>query len=141
SVTKTSVYENGLVLSPRLLVRDGDIVSETWSLIMDNARFGPMLGADIQTIISCLDLGAELLQASVSHYGAAAVLGTMQYIVDADAERMTEALERIPDGDYTGEGLLDADGVSADDEYPIRVTLRKRGGHLEVDLSGTARQA
>ncbi|MGO2111478.1 MAG: hydantoinase B/oxoprolinase family protein [Pseudoclavibacter sp.] len=108
SVTKTSAYENGLVLSRRLLVRDGEILPETWSLIMDNARFGPLLGADILTVISCLDLGAELLQSSVEHYGADAVLGTMQYIVDADAERMTEALECIPDGESKGEGLLDA---------------------------------
>lgn len=141
SATKTSVYENGLVLSPRPLVRDDELVPETWSLIMDNVRFGEMLGADIQTIISCLKLGDELMRASIAHYGAAAVLGTMQYVVDADAERMTEALERLPDGDYSGEGLIDADGVSADEEFPVRVTLRKRGGHLEVDLSGTARQA
>lgn len=141
SATKTSVYENGLVLSPRLLVRGDQVVPETWSLIMDNVRFGEMLGADIQTIIACLRLGSDLMRASIAHYGADAILGTMQYMVDADAERMTEALERLPDGDYTGEGLLDADGVSADEEFPVRVTLRKRGGNLEVDLSGTSRQA
>jgi len=140
SVMKTSIYENGLVISPRPLVREGKLDVQTWSLIMDNARFGATIGDDIKTIISCLGLGNELMLAAVDHYGVAALQGTTRFMVDADAERMAEALGELPDGEWSSEGLIDADGIDAEEQYPVKVTLRKRGERLEIDLSGTARQ-
>jgi N-methylhydantoinase B len=141
SANKTSVYENGLVLSPRALFRGGAEVRETWSLISDNVRFNELIERDIRTLCACLDLGERLLQASLERHGVAALHGAMRYVCDADAERMTQALERLPDGVWHGEALVDCDGMDADEEYPVRATIRKCGGRIEVDLSGTARQA
>lgn len=141
SVTKTSVYENGLVLSPRALVKAGRPVRETWSLILDNARFGELLMRDMQTLCACLDLGERLLGDTLRRYGVAAVHGAMRYVCDADAERMTGALEALPDGTWHGAAMVDSDGMDASEEYPIRVAIKKRGSRIEVDLSGTARQA
>lgn len=141
SATKTSSYENGLVLSPRALMRRGEPVGETWTLIFDNVRFGGLLQRDMQTTIACLDLGERLLSETLQRYGRDAVLGAMRYVCDADAERMSDALAALPDGDWRGEALLDCDGMDAGEEFPVRCLLRKRGARLEVDLSGTARQA
>ncbi|HEV7631847.1 MAG TPA: hydantoinase B/oxoprolinase family protein [Steroidobacteraceae bacterium] len=141
SVTKTSSYENGLVLSPRALVKAGVPQRETWSLIIDNARFAPVLLRDMQTICDCLDLGEALIQASLTRYGYDALLGAMRYVCDADAERMTTALARIPDGQWKGEALVDCDGLDDKEEFPVRCTITKRGERIEIDLSGTARQA
>ncbi|MCL4738488.1 MAG: hydantoinase B/oxoprolinase family protein [Burkholderiaceae bacterium] len=141
STTKTSIYENGLVMSPRALMRGGKPVDETWTLIFDNVRFGMLLRRDMQTIIACLDLGERQLLESVVRYGRDAVLGAMRYACDADAERMADALASLPDGDWTGEALLDCDGIDDREEYPVRCTIKKRGARIEVDTSGTARQA
>ncbi|MFM1886827.1 MAG: hypothetical protein RL026_1984 [Pseudomonadota bacterium] len=141
SATKTSVYENGLVLSPRALMSAGEPVRETWSLFIDNARFAPLLVRDMQTIVACLDLGEELLLASLRRYGRDALLGTMRYVCDADAERMASALARIPDGTWHGEALVDCDGLDDSEEFPVRCSITKVGEHIEIDLSGTARQA
>lgn len=141
SATKTSIYENGLVMSPRALMSAGEPVRESWSLIIDNARFAPMLVSDMQTIIACLDLGEQLMKASLQRYGREAVLGTMRYVCDADAERITSALESIPDGRWHGEALIDCDGMDDSEEFPVRCTITKSGGRIEIDLSGTSRQA
>jgi N-methylhydantoinase B len=141
SATKTSVYENGIVMSPRALVKAGKPVRETWTLILDNVRFGELLTRDVQTIIACLDLGENLMRQSFERYGAKAVHGAMEYVADADAERIGEALEKLPDGEWRGEALVDCDGMDDTEEYPVRVLIKKRGSRLEVDLSGTARQA
>ncbi|MCL4181895.1 MAG: hydantoinase B/oxoprolinase family protein [Burkholderiaceae bacterium] len=141
STTKVSVYENGLVLSPRALMRAGKPVTETWTLIFDNVRFGALLRRDMQTIIACLDLGERQLLESMDRYGRAAVLGAMRYVCDADAERMADALAALPDGDWHGAALLDCDGMDDGEEYPVRCAIRKRGSRIEVDTSGTARQA
>ena len=141
STTKTNVYENGLVLSPRALILTGKPVEETWTLIFDNVRFAALLRRDMQTIIACLELGERQLLASMDRYGRDAVLGAMRYVCDADAERMTDALANLPDGDWQGAAMLDCDGMDASEEYPVRCSIRKRGARLEIDMSGTARQA
>lgn len=141
STTKSCLYENGLVLSPRALMRARKPVGETWTLIFDNARFGMLLQRDMQTIIACLDLGERQLMESMERYGREAVLGAMRYVCDADAERMADALAELPDGDWHGSALLDCDGIDDSEEYPVRCAIRKRGSRIEVDMSGTARQA
>ena len=141
SSTKMNSYENGLVMSPRLLMRAGKPVRETWNLIGDNARFGELLARDIKTLIACLHLGEDLLLQSVERYGCPAVQGAMQYMCDADAERIASAIAALPDGEWTGEGMVDADGLDDSEEYPVRVKIRKRADRLEVDVSDTARQA
>ena len=50
-------------------------------------------------------------------------------------------LESIPDGTWRGEAVVDCDGVDDSEEYRISVAVAKRGGRLEVDFSGTSRQA
>jgi N-methylhydantoinase B len=141
SSTKANTYENGLVLSPRLLLQGGKPVRETWNLIGDNVRFAELLARDMQTLIACLRMGESLLQESIRRYGVAAVQGAMDYRCDADAEQMAAAIAALPDGDWRGEAMVDADGRDATEEYPVRVLIRKRGDRLEVDVSDTARQA
>ncbi len=141
SVAKRTVYENGLVLSPRLLVKAGEPVPETWSLIFDNVRFGEILRPDMQTVCAELALGERLLLETVGRYGAGAVHGAMRYVCDAAAERIAEGIASMPDGSWVGEALVDCDGVDDTEEYRIRTRVTKHGGRLEVDFSGTSRQA
>ena len=141
TLTKRNVYEDGLVLSPRALYRGGEPVQETWSLIFDNVRFGAILFPDMQTICAELELGERLLRETLDRYGVDAVLGAMDYVCDASAERMSNALEAITDGDWEGEDTIDCDALDASEEYRVRVRVRKRRGRAEVDFSGTSRQA
>ena len=141
SVAKRTVYENGLVLSPRPLYRAGAAVQETWSLIFDNVRFGEILFPDMQTVCAELDLGERLLLETVERYGVGSVHGAMRYVCDAAAERVSVGLESVPDGTWRGEAVVDCDGVDDSEEYRISVAVAKRGGRLEVDFSGTSRQA
>ena len=48
---------------------------------------------------------------------------------------------KLPDGVYEAEDQLDADGIADDEPYVLHVKVTKRGHHVEVDLSGSSRQA
>jgi N-methylhydantoinase B len=141
SLAKRNVYENGLVLAPRALFHAGKPVHDTWSLIFDNVRFGEILAPDMLTVVAELERGEALLLETVERYGLQAVHGAMSYVCDAAAERMSRALEQIPDGTWTGEDIADCDAAADDEEYRVRVTIAKRGGRAEVDFSGSSRQA
>ena len=116
-------------------------MQETWSLIFDNVRFGSLMFPDMQTICANLELGERLLLETVERYGAEAVLGAIEYVCDAAAERMTLALAAIPDGEWEAEDFVDCDGIDDSESYRVHVRVTKRGGRAEVDLSGTSRQA
>jgi len=141
TLTKSNVYEDGLVLSPRALFKGGKPVPETWSLIFDNVRFGEILFPDMESICAELDLGERLFVETVERYGVEAAHGAMQYVCDASAERMQLALEAIPDGEWEGEDLADCDALDDAEEYLVCVKITKRGGRAEVDFSGSSRQA
>ncbi|OUS91377.1 hydantoinase B/oxoprolinase family protein [Rhodococcus sp. NCIMB 12038] len=141
SATKQNVYENGLVLSPRLLVRQGELVPESWNLIFDNVRMADVLYPDMRTICASLELGESLVLDAIDRYGVAAVHGTMRYVCDMGAERIANSLSVLPDGDWSATETIDCDGVDDTEEYRIEVALCKRGERLELDFSGTSRQA
>lgn len=141
SAAKHNVYENGLVLSPRLLVSEGVNVPETWNIIFDNVRMAEVLYPDMQTVCSSLELGEQLVRVSVDRYGLEAFHGAMRYAVDSAAERMASGVAELPDGDWEAEHAMDCDGVDDTEAYPVRVAIRKRGERIEIDLSGTYRQA
>lgn len=141
SAAKNNVYENGLVLSPRLLVSEGVNVPETWNIIFDNVRMAEVLYPDMQTVCSSLELGEQLVRESVDRYGLDAFHGAMRYAVDSAAERMASGMAELPDGDWEAEHAMDCDGVDDSESYPVRVAIRKRGERIEIDLSGTYRQA
>jgi len=141
SGTKKNVYENGLVLPPMLLFREGKPVKSTFSVFLDNVRMGGIILADLQTIHQSLVLADRLLTETLDRYGKDAYLGALDYRMDGSAEAMEQALLGVPDGIYKGEDRIDADGDSADEDYVVRVTINKRGPRVEIDLSGTSRQA
>ncbi|SAK87566.1 5-oxoprolinase (ATP-hydrolyzing) [Caballeronia pedi] len=141
SATKRNVYENGLVIPPMLLWSKGEPVRSTFSLIFDNSRFGGLLLPDFYSIAHQLELGERLVRENIARYGLQAFFGSLSYACDVSTERMRRAIERVPDGDYTGSALIDADGVDDSLDYRVNITLRKRGHRIEADLSGTSAQA
>ena len=141
SGTKSNVYENGLVIGPMLLFENDKPVRSTFSLVFDNTRFAGFLQPDFITMAEQLKLGERLLLESVDRYGEQAYRGTVRYCCDASAEAMEDAIETIPDGDYLVEESLDADGAGDDEPLVVRAKVVKRGRRVEVDLSGSSRQA
>ncbi len=142
SAHKFSVYENGLVLSPRALMKAGKPVNETWTLIFDNARFGELLRLDMQTIIACLSLGESLLQDSIARYGERRRARRHALCVSMPTPSAWPTPSRpCPMASGRARRWWIAMRWMISEEFPIRCTIRKHGSRIEVDLSGTARQA
>ena len=88
-----------------------------------------------------LELGERMILESIERYGLDAVLGAMPTSATPPPSAWRPRWRRIPDGDWVGEDLADADAVADDEEYRVRVRITKRGARAEVDFSGTSRQA
>ncbi|HTX07881.1 MAG TPA: hydantoinase B/oxoprolinase family protein [Solirubrobacteraceae bacterium] len=141
SPTKRSTYENGLVIPPMLMFEGDEPIRSTFSLIFDNARFGPIMLPDFLSIAAALRLGERFLLDAIERYGQDAYLGALTYATDVSAETLREAVSAIADGVYEGTDLIDCDGIDDSEQYLIKVKVTVVGSRIEVDLSGTSRQA
>lgn len=141
SGTKANVYENGLVIGPMLLFEHDKPVRSTFSLVFDNTRFAGLLQPDFMTMAEQLKLGEKLLLQSLERYGEDAFRGSIRYCCDASAEAMSDAIDKLPDGVYHAEEPIDADGAGDDEPIILRAKIVKHKGRVEVDTSGSSRQA
>lgn len=136
--SKLNRYEDGLALPPIRLFHEGEPQLDVVKLFMANTRFGPIIYNDMHTINACLAMGERLIHESIARYGREAYLGAIRYTDDASAETMERALQRLPDGIYDAQEVLDSDFLPQSPEYRIKMRINKRGKRAEVDLSGSS---
>ena len=131
--------EEGLVLGPVRLIRDGRWVAEVLARI-EKATGDPATSrGDFAAQASANRAGLARLALLVDRMGPAAFRAGLEALNDY-AERLAEtALEEIPDGEYRFEDRLDDDGQGHRD-LPVRVRIAKRPGRVEIDFTGTAGQ-
>ena len=137
-VTKRNRYEDGLAVPPMKLFSQGEPVAEVVKVFMANTRMGPLMYNEMHVINASLKMGEGLVLESIDKYGTDAYLGAIRYTDDVSAETMRLGLERLPDGVYEGEEILDTDFRPDSPPYRIKMRINKRGGRAEVDLSGTS---
>ncbi len=124
-----------------LLFEHDKPVRSTFSLVFDNTRFAGLLQPDFMTMAEQLKLGEKLLLQSLQRYGEDAFRGSIRYCCDASAEAMSDAIDKLPDGVYHAEEPIDADGAGDDEPIILRAKIVKHKGRVEVDTSGSSRQA
>lgn len=140
SVEKRSIWEEGLVLSGVPIYKGNKPFKPGFNLYFDNSRLPENMLGDIQALFQACRFAEHRLLEMVSKYGKEAFLECMEYALDYAERSMRNKLIEFPDGEYVGEDGLDAD-AAIDAPLRIRCRIRKQGGHMEVDFSGTTRQA
>lgn len=92
---------------------------------------------DLRAQQAALRHGQQRLRALVKRVGVEGTRADLLALKDAAAGAMVELLRRIPAGFYAFADSVDDDGSGARD-LPVRVTLRREGDRLTVDLSDSA---
>ncbi len=135
----TEIFQDGVVIPPVRLVREGKLEEDVLALILANVRTPEEREGDIAAQIAANRVGERRLLEIVSRYGLAE---TLRYTrgLQAYSERMTRAAIRgIPDGVYRFEDAMEDDGFGSG-PIPIRVAVRVRGERMRVDFTGSAPQ-
>lgn len=135
----SSLDEEGLVLPPTHLVRGGRLDEALLARIVAATGNATAVRGDFAAQVSANRAGLARLGELVHGLGGEAYRAALAAL-NAYAERLARsALAAIPDGDYRFTDYLDDDGQGNLD-LPIAVTVRARGGAVEVDFTGTAAQ-
>ena len=133
------IYQEGLRIPPVRLRRGGERSEDVWKLLLANVRTPEERAGDLDAQMAALHAGEIRLLELVERRGEERVLEAMEELV-AYADRLFLAgLEKIPEGRYEAEDVMDGDGFDAG-PVPIRVALEVGSDALILDFEGTADQ-
>ncbi len=132
----TTLAEEGVVISPTYLVRQGEPQWETIRQLFTTGKF-PTRNveenlADLNGGLASVRWGMEALQQLAQQHGADAVSHYMQKIESRTAHRMASCLKELKQTSYSATEFLD-DGS----QLKVRVTA-EQGNYLTVDFTGSA---
>ena len=127
--------EEGVVIPPFYLVRDGEANWEGMGDILTKAPFPSRAPdenlCDIKAALASCVSGEEQLLTLVEEYGPGRVTYYMQALRKHASTRMRATLKAFPDGRYEAVEHLD-------DGSPLQVLVDKQGDRCHIDFSGTA---
>jgi 5-oxoprolinase (ATP-hydrolysing) len=129
-----TLEEEGVVLSPFLLVRGGSFEEQRVRAALLGARYPARSPddnvADLEAMVAANRAGESLLQELVARRGLASVETTMAQLQQAAGQKVARAIARLAPGDHVFEDRLD-DGTR------IRVSIRIAGARMRIDFTGT----
>src|SRR5919204_2712851 len=136
----TEIYAEGLRIAPLKMYEAGVVNKTLMTFIERNVRLPVKVFGDLRAQLAACHIAEKQFAELVASYGAEKTKAYMSETIDY-AERLTRAaLERLPDGEWSFEDWIDDDGVDYGRPIRLFVTLRKRGGHMVVDWTGTSPQ-
>ena len=134
------IYLEGLRLPMIKLYKAGVEDKEIVAIITNQIRMPEKTWGDIRAQISALLVGVDRLKALHLRYTGAVVTQACNDLMDYSERRMREGLRQIPDGTYTGEDVIDDDGIN-DKPLFVRVAVTIDGDRAIVDLTESDPQA
>ncbi|MCB1204306.1 MAG: hydantoinase B/oxoprolinase family protein [Verrucomicrobiae bacterium] len=130
----TCLAEEGVVIAPRHLIREGESCFDEIAAILTNApyptrRLSDNL-ADLNAQLAANRRGAEMLESLLSEHGEEVVAEQFKHLKDRSLEALSHHLERFGDREVAAEETLD-------DGTPIRVSIQCRKGSLAISFAGS----
>lgn len=131
------LLQEGLVIPPVPLVREGRTDEALMAMILANTRTPDERRGDLRAQLGCHARAAVRMREIADRHGAERITEAFAAVHAYSERRMRDALAALPDGSWEAEDALEGDGVSAD-ALPVRVRVTIAGDSLEVDFRGSA---
>ena len=134
-----SVFEEGLLVPPIRLVRDGKISDDVLEVICHNSRERAERRGDIRAQVHANRVGTRRLRELIEDRGRENFDQYAEALLTHGYLGMRRLLESMPDGEWQALDYLDGDGAGSG-IVPIRLVMRKDGGELTLDWSDAPAQ-
>jgi N-methylhydantoinase B len=142
-VDATDAYAEGLQFNALKVEEDGRRNHWIWRLLRDNIRASHIVVEDMEAQIAAARIGADRFVELIERYGLDVVQAASEDAMDASERVLRAEIEKLPDGTYRAEGVMDGYLDHPDPAYrdlPICAAVTVEGSNIGVDLAGTAPQ-
>ena len=134
-----TLAEEGQIISPMLLAKDGKMLSDVMDELVAKTRNPTESRGDFSAQLSSALTGVKRLQQLVVPMGNPGYQSALSALNDYAEQLVRTAMQKLPDGEYDFEDVMDDDGLGHRDIL-IVVKLRIKQGNIEADFAGTAGQ-
>jgi N-methylhydantoinase B len=135
----SEIYQEGLRIPVIRLFDKGVLQTDIMDILMLNVRVPEERRGDHNAQIASCRLGVRRFMEVVDVHSLPSVLSAFDEIISRTAMRMRAAITEIPDGIYTFNDFMDADGINTYD-IPICLTLTVKGERIYLNFDGTSPQ-
>jgi N-methylhydantoinase B len=133
----SELVQEGLILPPVRLVKQGTLDEELLRLILANVRTPAERRGDLRAQLAACAAGAAGWLALIEREGAARIASAVDAVL-AYTERLTRArIAQLGDIRGSAKDALEGDGLT-DAEVPISVALSVAKGLLRIDFTGSS---
>ncbi len=134
SAAATDVYEEGLYIPIIKLYKRGEPNEDFFEILRANVRDPQAVLGDLHAQVACNEVGRRRLLALLHEFGLENFDDAADLITQRSEEAMRQAIEALPNGEYSAETW--ADGY--EDPVHIKVRVIVEGDELTVDFTGTS---
>jgi N-methylhydantoinase B len=131
------LWQEGLVIPPVRLVREGLLDEDLFALLLANSRTPRLRRGDFHAQLAAGRLAGQRLAELTDRSGVDTVLSAFDEVISYAERRAREAVRSLPDGTYRAGSELEGDGVTEED-IPLAVTITVAGDRMRIDFTGTA---
>jgi len=131
----TDIWQEGIIIPPVRLARDGVMDEALLRVFVRNSRFPDMVRGDMRASMAAIRLGERRLQELFMRFGRARTCDAFrQLIAETERETRTRLRHLVPDGEYTFTERVDGDGHG---HGPIRLHYRMAVSEDCITLDAT----
>ena len=130
------VYEDGLFI-PLVKLYDGGVLNDAViEMIRWNVRTPDEVIGDIRSQIAANHVCGEKICQMLEEYNLEGLDDLADDIIDRTEKSMREAIEKIPDGVYRAEGIVEQ--MEGKEDVIIKVAVEVKGSDIMVNLDGSS---
>ena len=133
----TDIFQEGLVIPPVRLVREGRFVDDVLELLLANVRTPEVRRGDLQAQLAGHRVAQDRIAELVARRGLELTLAAADEVIAYSERRTRQAILALPDGVYRADSEMEGDGHSYAD-VPIQVAVTIDGDTISIDFDGTA---
>jgi N-methylhydantoinase B len=134
STDTVDVFQEGTIFPGVKLYSRGELVRDIYRMALANSRVPKMVAGDINAEVVGVRTGAAAMLRLVERYGLDTFQRSVERMFDHGEAIVRSYFEKIPNGRYVGEGMMDNDGIT-DEPVPFEVVLEVDGSTVRLDYS------
>ena len=114
----------------------GELARDIYRMAIANSRVPKMVAGDLNAEVVSARTGAAGFLRVVERFGLPTFEQAVERMFDHGEAVVRSYFEKLPDGRYVGNGVMDDDGIS-DEQVPFEIVLEVDGSNVRLDYSNS----
>ena len=133
----TDIYQEGIIVPPVRIAREGVVVEELLRLFNRNSRFPGMVKGDTRASMAAVRLGERRLGELFQRFGRDQVAAVFAHLIEeSETEIKARFRALVPEGRYSFIDTIDSDG-QASGPVKLRYTLEVTPDRVTLDATAS----